>query len=455
MPQQNKALALIAVCLGFFMVITDVMIVNIALPNLAKDLHGSMTNLQWVVDGYTLTFACLLLSAGNLGDRIGAKKLFLWGLMIFVGTSIGCGLATNFLFLTTFRFLQGIGASLLVPTSLALINSAYENKEERAKAIGIWGGIGGIAAAAAPVLGAVLTSLFSWRAVFFVNIPIGLFSFLLTLKYVPTPTLKENKSGFDLSGQLMGIISIAALAFSLIEAGRYGWFSEIVIIGFGIFVVTFIAFLRIEHRSTAPMFPLSLFRSSTFSASIAVGMIINMGAYGIFFVMPLYFQQLRGYSVLMTGLALLPTLGVTAIGSYLGGKITSVIGPRLPMLIGLIIGMSGFFCLLIVGEHTPPYWVLVLPLLAIGFGPSLTMPAATIATINATPEDRAGLGAGAFNASRQVGSLIGVAIFGTVITTTSHFILGMHVNLLIAGTAFLGACILTVVYVSGKRLNST
>lgn len=153
-PQQNQAFALLAVCLGFCMVITDVMIVNIALPNLAKDLHGGMTNLQWVVDGYTLTFACLLLSAGNLGDRIGAKKIFLWGLVIFVGTSIGCGFAVNFLFLVSFRLLQGIGASLIVPTSLALINAAYEKKEERAKAIGIWGGIGGIAAAMAPVLGA-------------------------------------------------------------------------------------------------------------------------------------------------------------------------------------------------------------------------------------------------------------------------------------------------------------
>ena len=325
---KQRQLPLIALCLGFFMVIIDVTIVNVALPSMAKGLGGDVSWLQWVVDGYTLTFACLLLSAGNLGDQVGAKTAFLWGLALFVLTSIGCGLASNFLWLTVFRLLQGIAAALLVPTSLALINSSYDNKEERAKAIGIWAGIGSIAAAAGPILGAVLTSWFNWRAVFFVNVPIGLIGFFLTQKYVINPKSHKQIS-FDWPGQITGIIAIAALAFSLIEAGRFGWSATIVVIGFLISLVSLLIFLLVEYRSATPMFPLNLFQSKTFSAAIAVGMILNIGVYGELFVLTLYFQQIRDYSVLITGFAFMPMLGVIAIASYLGGKMTSINGPAI------------------------------------------------------------------------------------------------------------------------------
>lgn len=445
----NKHMPLIALCLGFFMVIIDVTIVNVALPSIAKNLGGGVSWLQWIVDGYTLTFACLLLSAGNLGDQVGAKIAFLWGLALFVATSLGCGLAPSFWLLTFFRLLQGIAAALLVPTSLALINASYENKQDRAKAIGIWGGIGGIAAAAGPILGAILTFWFSWRAVFFVNIPIGLIAFFLTLKYVTNP-ISHGKHTYDFSGQILGIISIALLACSLIEAGRLGWFSVPVISGFGIFLLTFVAFLIIEYRTVAPMFPLNLFHSKKFSTAIAVGMILNIGVYGELFVLSLYFQQIRGYTVLITGFAFLPLLGVIAITSYWSGRVASITGPRIPMIIGLAIGAIGFLTMLIVSNHTP-YSMLILPLAAIGFGIAFTMPAATIVAINAAPENRAGIASGALNASRQVGSLIGVAIFGTIINTTAHFILGMHISLVIAGIAFFLGYLATLIWVKKDK----
>jgi DHA2 family methylenomycin A resistance protein-like MFS transporter len=445
-PQlNNKLMPLIALCLGFFMVIIDVTIVNVALPNMAKNLHGGIAWLQWVVDGYTLTFACLLLSAGNLADRFGAKPAFLWGLILFVLTSLGCGLATSFSLLTCFRLLQGIAAALLVPTSLALINASYENNQDRAKAIGIWAAIGGIAAAAGPILGGVLTAWFGWRAVFFVNIPIGAVGFLLTKKYVPSP-IGGAKERFDFLGQILGVVSIAALAFSLIEAGRFGWFSQIVIIGFIIFIMTFIAFLVVEHRKNLPMFPLKLFRSKTFSVAIAVGMILNIGAYGLLFVLTLYFQQVREFSVLNTGFAFLPFLGVTALASYFGGKMTSILGSKLPMTIGLSIAAIGFLTLLFAKEHTP-YIILILPLVAVGFGSAFTMPAATIAAIHAAPQGRAGIASGTLNASRQIGSLIGVAIFGTIINMTKYFISGMHITLFIGAAIFLCGCIATLLWV--------
>lgn len=431
----KKHFPLIALCLGFFMVIMDVTIVNVALPSMSKNLGGDISWLQWVVDGYTLTFACLLLSAGNLADRVGAKSTYLIGLALFTITSLACGLAPNFLMLTLMRFLQGIGAALLVPTSLALINASYEHKKERAYAMGIWSAIGGIAGAAGPILGGVLVYYLGWRSVFFINIPVGFAVFLLTKKYVINPK-SSGKGHFDLCGQLLAIISIATLSFSLIESGRMGFASLIVIFSFALFIITFVAFLIVEDRSSSPMFPLHFFKSRTFSISIIVGWILSFSSYGLFFVLTLYFQHIRNYSALATGFAFLPFIGTNSIGSYLGGKITSNIGARLPMIIGLFVGAMGYFILLILNNHTP-YFMMILPLIAMGFGVAFTIPAATVATVHSAPEGRAGIASGALNASRQIGSLMGVAIFGTIISLSKNFMSGMHDTLIIGGLFYL------------------
>lgn len=442
---------LIALCLGFFMVMIDVTVVNVTLPSLAQDLQSGVLGLQWVVDGYTLTFACLLLFSGNLGDRVGAKAVFNCGLILFVLTSFGCAIASYLWLLIIFRFFQGIAAALVVPTSLALIKHSYITKAEQAKAIGTWGGIGGIAAATGPILGAILTTWIGWRAIFFINIPIGILGIWLTIKYVPD-LIGTNKNNFDYPGQIFGIISIAALAFGLIEAGRSGWFSDIVIGSFFIFFLTAIFFIMIEARTLVPVIPLNFFGCRTFSSAIIVGMLLNIGFYGELFILPLYFQEVRGYSVLISGLAVLPQPGLAAVASYLGGRLTSYIGAKIPMIIGLFIGAIGFLTMLIAKEHTPIYFSLILPLSAIGFGTAFTMPAATIAAIHAAPVDCTGVASGAFNTSRQIGSLIGVAMFGTIINTASSFIAGMHTTLVIAGIAFLCGCFITFIGIDQKRI---
>ncbi|HVV69078.1 MAG TPA: DHA2 family efflux MFS transporter permease subunit [Gammaproteobacteria bacterium] len=435
----NKNIPLFALCLGFFMVIIDVMVVNIALHSIGEDLKGSFSGLQWVVAGYTLTFASLLLSAGYLGDRVGAKPAFLWGLGLFVLTSLGCGLAPFLWLLVVFRLFQGASAALLVPTSLALINASYENLEDRAKAIGVWASVGGIAGAAGPVLGALLTHYLGWRSIFLINIPVGVAAILLTLKYVASPTAIQQKTSFDFLGQLLGIISVASLAFGLIEAGNSGWLAPLVLCGFVVCLLSFIAFIWHERRAIEPMFPLNFFKAKTFSVGIAAGMILNLGAYGLFFVLPFYFQQVRHYSVLMTGLALLPMLGLGVMTSFVSGRLIVALGPKLPMFLGLSMGALGFFALLITGESAPSYLALILPLVAIGVS-ALTMPAATVAVIRSVADDRVGVASGAFNTSRQVGSLLGVAIFGAIINTVTQFVWGMHVCLIIAGCLFLGGC---------------
>jgi MFS transporter, DHA2 family, methylenomycin A resistance protein len=447
---QSKHFILLALSLGFFMVIIDVTVVNVALPQIAKSLGGDVSWLQWVVDGYTLTFACLLLSVGNIADQLGTKKVFLWGLTLFVLTSIGCGLANTFWSLTLFRLAQGGAAALLVPTSLALLHSSYENKDERAKAIGIFVSIAGIAAAAGPIIGGILTTWFSWRAVFFVNVPIGIIAFLLTQKHVANPTV-SGKNNFDFPGQIFSFITIAALAFALIEAGRLGWSSPLIISSFVIFCIALIIFLLIESRVNHPMLPLNLFRSPTFSVAIIVGMILNISMYGIFFILTLYFQQIRNYSVLATGFAFLPLLGVMTIVPYIGGKMTSMAGSRKTMLIGLTVGALGFFAMLIANQHIS-YVLLILPLMVMSYGYALTIPAVTFTTVHNAPEGKTGLASGVLSASRQLGSLIGVAIFGTIIAMTNHFISGMRITLFISGLAFLFGALITVLYV--KELKS-
>lgn len=448
----QKSLPLIALCLGFFMVIMDVTIVNVALPDMSKNLQGNISWLQWVVDGYTLTFACLLLSSGSFADRVGAKSTYLAGLVLFTLTSFGCGVSPNFLILIVMRLLQGMGAALLVPTSLSLVNASYEHKKDRAFALGMWSAIGGIAASAGPMLGGFLVSYFGWRSVFFVNIPIGLLVFFLTQKTVSNP--KPDQTGhFDIAGQLLGIISIAALSFALIESGRFGFSSFIVITAFMIFAVTFIAFLYVEHNSTSPMIPLHFFKSSAFSTSIMIGWILSFGGYGLLFVLTLYFQHIRNYSPLVTGFAFFPFLGTNFIGSYLGGKLASISGSRLPMMIGLFVGAIGYFSLLFFHTETP-YFMMILPLIAMGFGVAFVIPGATVTAIHSAPEGRAGIASGALNASRQLGSLMGVAIFGTIITLSKQFIVGMHIALCIGGFCYLGGCILVYCFISTDTDNA-
>lgn len=398
-------------------------------------------------DGYTLTFASLLLSIGSLADRIGAKTAFLSGLALFILTSAGCGLAENFWSLTLFRFVQGAGAALMVPTSLALLNATYQIPQERIRAIGIWASIGGIAAAAGPILGALLTTWFSWRAIFYVNIPAGILAILLTIYCVSSPKKQGyNKERFDWAGQFFGILSIAALSFSLIEAGRLGWLSSIVIISFFIFIVAFITFLMIEKRMLHPMLPLSLFQSKVFSISVFIGSALTFGIYGELFVLTLYFQEIRKFSVLATGFAFLPLVGITTLGSYLSGVVMSKMGIRTPTLLGLAVGTCGLLAMLITNEHTPSYWALILPLAAMGFGISFTP--SINATINSAPPERAGIAAGISNTGRQIGSLLGVAIFGTILNTSHHFMTGMHLTFILAALAYLAGFLLAVFYIN-------
>ena len=443
-------LPLLAVSLGYFMVILDATVVNVALPSLGHDLGSSLSGLQWVVDGYTLVFAALLLSAGSLGDLLGGRRVFEGGLWLFTAASAACAAAPSVTVLVIARLLQGLGAAMLVPSSLALLRAAYPDPSERARAVGTWGGVAGVAAASGPVVGGVLVAAVSWRAVFLINVPVGLLGLLLSTRHLP-PRGERVNAGLDPAGQAAGILALTLLTFGLIEGGDAGWSSPLAVAPLVLFPLALAAFLLLESRAQSPMLPLGLFRSRTFSGSSFVGLAINLGFYGQLFVISLYFQHVRGYTALQTGLALLPMGFFVALSSWLSGKVTGRIGPRAPMLGGLSLAGAGFLGLIVAGSHTS-YVELVPALVAIGAGMAFTMPAATAAIIEAAPAERAGIASGVLNASRQAGGAIGVALLGTLVESGS-FVPGLHLAMAVAGGVFLSAAAVAALTVE-RRVRS-
>lgn len=441
-PEGTRSrLPLAAICLGYFLVILDVTVVTVAVPVIGTDLHAGVTALQWVVDGYTLAFAGPLLACGGLGDRFGGKPMFLLGLVVFTAASAACGLAPSAGALIGARLVQGIGAALMVPASLALLRNAYPDRESRARAFGVWGMVAGCAAAIGPVLSGILVSTIGWRSVFFVNLPVGVLGWVLTARFVPAaPTVRDRRS-LDLPAQLAGVLALAGLTSALIEAGPLGWGAPLVLGGIVVFGLAAVGFVVLERRSDAPMLPLDLFGNRRFSASAVIGVLLNLGFYGLLFAAPLYFERTHHLGALATGLALLPMALMPMISSPLAGRVAARTGPHVPITIGLLIGAAGILGWLVAGPDTG-YPALVLPMAAAGFGTGFTMPAATAAIMEAAPAERGGIASAVLNAARQTGSAIGVAVVGTLLG--SGLVPGLHIGVLVGGAAFLLGAVLTV-----------
>jgi len=422
---------------SYVVVILDTSIVNVSLPPIGASLSAGLAGLQWVVNAYTLSFACLLLTGGTLGDRLGARRVYMAGLAVFTAASLLCGVSLSLAMLIGARALQGIGASLLVPCSLTLLNSAYPDQGERAKAIGYWAGWGGVALAAGPLAGGVLVAAFGWRSIFLVNIPIGLAGIWLTARIATASPAGPTKRHLDLPGQIAAIIALGTLIGVLIEGPVLGWGSAPILVGATIGVVCTVAFLVIEARGHEPMMPLGFFRGPVFSAAAFVAFVGTFTFFGLIFALSLYFQQERGYSPLWTGLAFLPATAVVTGGNAVSGAMVKQRGARLPVLLGLAALAIGLLGLLPIGRATP-YVAIALPLLAVGLGGGLVTPAATAALMAAADQARAGIAAGILNTARQVGAAMGVALFGLLMAGRAQLGLGVRIALLLsAGLAVL------------------
>ncbi|CAM5274216.1 MFS transporter [Streptomyces spiroverticillatus] len=438
---------LVALALGYFLVMLDVTAVNVALPDLRGSLGAGHSALQWIVDGYSTVFAGLLLVGGNLADRVGSRRVFLAGLGVFTAASLVCAGAGGTGVLVAGRLAQGAGAALLVPASLALLQSSYPGRAARARAVAVWGAVASVAFGAGPVVGGLLVTGLGWRSVFWLNLPVAALAVVLTLRYVSRGARPAAVRGADPLGQVLGVVGLVALACGLNEAGTRGWTSPLVLGGFAIGLTALVAFVAVERaveadKARSPLFPPSLLRARAFSATAAVGLLMSLGYYGMLFLSTLYFQQERGFSALTTGLALLPSVCMGLVAAPLFSRVAARTGPYVPMVYGLVLGGTGFLGWLLAGPATP-YPFLLFALVATGLGQTTTALAATAAIIDAAPAGGTGVATAAFNVSRQIGSAVGVALFGTF-AAGGGFVTGLHASAVVAAVAFGAGAVLAV-----------
>jgi DHA2 family methylenomycin A resistance protein-like MFS transporter len=434
-PQPARLVALAAVCLGFFVILLDVTIVNVALPAIQHDIGGSVAGLQWVVDSYTLALASVMLTAGSMADRRGARRVYLIGLAGFAAGSAACALAPGLGVLIAARAVQGLGASALLPCSLALIVHRFPDQRERARALGVWGGMGALGFALGPALGGTLISLLGWRAIFLVNLPVCVLTGGLLVRYVPESPRDPGRRA-DVPGLLLGVAALAAITAAFIEAGQEGWFAPLpVMLGAaGIAAAAF--FLVTERRRAYPMLPLSLFRSRALSAGTAVGLLFNLSLYGSLLCISLFLQQSRHESAAATGLLILPMSVVVGAGSLASGRLTARFGPRPPMIAGLALAAAGA-ALIGTVNATTPLAVLVAGSVVLGMC-SLAMPAMTAVVVGAAGRQHAGVASGVLNTARQAGGALGVALLGSLLAAAGGGA-ALQVPLSVAAASLLAA----------------
>jgi DHA2 family methylenomycin A resistance protein-like MFS transporter len=426
--------------LGYGVVQLDVTIVNTALSRMGAALGGGVSALQWVVSSYTIAFAAFILTAGALGDRIGAKRIFMLGFALFTAASLACALAPGVFSLIAARLLQGVGAAILVPNSLALLNHAYPDDKERGRAVGIWAAGASLALTAGPLVGGALIALVGWRSIFLVNLPIGLAGLWLTWRYA-AETAQSHDRELDLLGQLAAIGALGALAGALIEGGALGWSHTYVLGGFGAFGILGMLFVWHEGRAEQPMLPLSLFTHRIFALTSGVGLLVNVAFYGLIFVLSLYFQQINNLSPMATGLAFLPMMGAVLPMNLLAARAAERFGAPLTIATGASVAAAGCIALLGIAQGTS-YWLMLTPLLAMGGGLGLLVPPLTSTLLGSVQKARSGIAAGVLNATRQTGSVIGVALFGSLIGRVNAFIPGARESLLISAVMLGSAAVL-------------
>ncbi len=431
------SLTLAAMSLGYGVVQLDVTIVNTALSSIGDSLGGGVAELQWVVSAYTIAFAAFILTAGALGDRIGAKRIFMAGFAIFTAASVACGLAPDAWSLIAARAVQGLGAAILVPNSLALLSHAYGDDKARGRAVGIWAAGASLTLTAGPLIGGGLIALVGWRWIFFVNLPIGLLGLWLTWRFAAETTRAPQRE-VDLPGQIAAIAALGCLAGAIIEGGAIGWHNPFVIAGFAAAIVLAVLFVLQERHAPQPMLPLTLFANRIFSVTALAGLLVNVAFYGLIFVFSLYFQRINSWSPFMTGLAFLPMLGAVLPINLLAARVAERIGAPQTIALGSCIAAVGSLGLLTVAPGTS-YWALGLQLVALGGGLGLLVPPLTSTLLGSVEKSRSGIAAGVLNSTRQTGSVLGVALFGSLIGQADAFMAGTHAALAISAGVLLAA----------------
>jgi EmrB/QacA subfamily drug resistance transporter len=415
--------------LGFFVVTLDAVVVNVTLPSIRADLGGGLAGLQWVVDGYTLMFAALLLSAGSFSDRIGSRRAFGAGVVVFVLASIACGVAPTMSVLVAARFVQGSAAAAMMPASMALIRQAYPDARARGRAVSVWAMGGAVAASSGPVLGGVL-NLIDWRLIFFVNVPVGALALLLLAR---TERSTPRRVPFDLVGQMTGVLAMGGLTFGAIRAGTAGFADAAVIAAFVLAVLALAGFVRSQRVVAHPMLPLQLFRSRTVVITVATGFAFMVGYFGLPFVISLSLQQHRGLSALHTGVVFLPMMLIGLVLTPFSARLGERLGRKSLIVTGLAVMTAGLAAVGLL-PASAPLWLIGALMVLVGLGGPTVSPPATAVLLDAVAHHRAGVASGVFNTSRQVGGALAVAVFGGLLADPDpdSFVRGVHTSLLLA-----------------------
>ncbi|WP_405406719.1 MFS transporter [Streptomyces sp. NBC_01104] len=440
-----------AALLGFFLISLDALIVTVALPDIGRSLGVGMSGLQWVVDGYTLMFASLMLSAGALSDRIGAKRAFGGGLVLFALASAACGIAPGLGVLVAARLLQGAAAAVMMPASLALVRQGFPDQAERARAIAIWTMGGAVAVAVGPVVGGALTASIGWRWIFFVNLPAGVLALVLLARVPASPRLPAR---LDWIGQVAAVLTMGGLTYGVIEGGAEGFSRPAAVLSLIVAVVAAACFLAVQARGAHPMLPLPLFRNRVVAVSLVVGFMLNAAYYGGVFIFSLYLQQQRGQSALHAGMMFIPMTALVAVANLASARLATRYGPRVPMVAGQLIGAAGLLALLTIGTHTN-VWVVAGLMVPVGLGGALAVPALTAMLLDRVPADRAGVAGAVLNTARQVGGALAVAVFGALLAGADSFLSGMHWSVLIAAAGLLTTAGATLTLPAAGRTSRT
>jgi EmrB/QacA subfamily drug resistance transporter len=415
-------------CMSVLLVAMDVTIVNVALPAIQRDLHASLSGLQWILDAYTLVVASLLMLSGSISDRVGRRRVFQIGLTLFVAGSLLCSLAHSIDQLIAYRALQGLGASMLNPVALSIVANVFTEPKARANAVGVWGAMGGLAFALGPLLGGALTQAIGWRSIFWVNVPIGIATVILAAIYVPESKAARARA-FDPVGQILVFAGLTTLTYAVIEGPRSGWSSSLIRGLFAFAGASFVAFLLYEPRRKDPLVDLRFFRSLPFTSATILGLCAFSSFAAFLFLNALYLQQVRGFSAFHTGLCTLPLALMMMVGSPWSGQLVGRYGARPSLYASGAAFLLSTLLMTQLNPHTP------LPLLLasyalFGMGLGMVNPAISNNAVAGMPLAQAGVAAAIASTGRQVGAALGVAIAGTVVTASrargSSFTLATH-----------------------------
>ncbi|HUY70613.1 MAG TPA: MFS transporter [Gaiellaceae bacterium] len=415
--ENKKWWTLTAVAFGLFMIMLDNTVVNVALPSMQRSLHLKVSELEWVVAGYALTFGAFMLTGGKLADLLGRRKMFVAGLVIFTASSLACGLAGSASVLIGARVVQGLGAALMNPATLSIITVTFPPKQ-RGTAIGIWAGISALALAIGPLVGGIITERVNWNWIFFINVPVGVIGIAAAFAFISESRDTSREQRPDIPGLVTSALGLFALSYALIEANTYGWGSGRILGAFAVALVALGGFVALESRQRLPMLDLSLFRNPVFSGANAVMLLVGLAMFGVFFYVSLFLQQILDYSPIQAGASFLPWTVLIILLAPQAGRLSDRLGSRGLVGFGMTVLAGSLFLFSRMGGHES-FWGLLPAMLLGGVGMSATMAPVTSTAMASVPRDKAGVGSAVLNSMRQVGGSLGIAVMGAIVAASA------------------------------------